>query len=61
MKTPINSRRFDLAPELPAIFSLRRVPLARWKGSWLIGITWIGNDETDLLVTNHQIVPRGVV
>ncbi|HEX7587293.1 MAG TPA: hypothetical protein VF478_03175 [Anaerolineae bacterium] len=34
----------DIVPELRALFFLRPVPLGRWKGSWLIDITWIGND-----------------
>lgn len=54
-----NSRRCDHAPELPALFFLRRVPLDRWKGNWLIGITWIGNDELDLRVTNHKAIRSG--
>jgi hypothetical protein len=56
---PINSRRFDHAPELHALFFLRRVPLERWKGCWLIGITWIGDDVKGLLVANSNAIRSG--
>ncbi|ABD86561.1 hypothetical protein [Rhodopseudomonas palustris] len=59
VQTPNDSHRFDHAPELPTLFFLRRVLLERWKGNWLIGITWIGNDEMDLLVTNHKAIGSG--
>jgi hypothetical protein len=59
VQRPINSRRFDHAPELHALFFLRRVPLERWKGRWLIGITWIGDDVMDLLVANSKAIRSG--
>ena len=56
---PINSRRFDHAPELHALFFLRRVPLERWKGRWRFGIAWIGDDVMDHLVANSKGIRSG--
>ena len=60
MQRPINSRRFlTHAPELHALFFLRRVPLERRKCRWLIGIAWIGDDVMDHLVANSQAIQSG--
>jgi hypothetical protein len=59
VQRPINSRRFDHAPELHALFFLRRVPLERWKGRWLFGIAWIGDDAMDYLVGNSKAIRSG--
>jgi hypothetical protein len=59
VQRPINSRRFDHAPELHALFFLRRVPLERWKGRWLIGIAWIGDDVMNHLVANSKAIRSG--
>jgi len=55
----INSRRFDHAPELHALLFLRRVPLERRKGRWLIGIAWIGDDVMDHMVANSKAIRSG--
>jgi hypothetical protein len=59
VQRPINSRRFDHAPELHALFFLRRVPLKRRKCRWLIGIAWIGDDVMDHLVVNSKAARSG--
>ena len=59
VQRPVNSRRFDHAPELHALFFLRRVPLERRKCRWLIGIAWIGDDVMDHLVANSQAIRSG--
>jgi hypothetical protein len=59
VERPINSRRFDHAPELHALLFLRRVPPERWKGRWLIGIAWIGDDVMDHLVANSRAIGSG--
>jgi hypothetical protein len=59
VQRPINSRRFDHAPELHALFFLRRVPLERWKSRWLIGVAWIGDDVMDHLVANSKPIRSG--
>jgi hypothetical protein len=56
---PINSRRFDHAPELHALFFLRRLPLERWKSRWRFGITSIGDHVMDHLVANSKAIPSG--
>ncbi len=35
------------------------MPLERWKGRWLIGITWIGDDVKGLLVANSNTIRSG--
>jgi hypothetical protein len=58
VQRPINSRRFDHAPELHALF-FPRVPLGRWKCRCLIGIAWIGDDVMDHLVANSEAIRSG--
>ncbi len=33
--------------------------MERWKGRWLIGITWIGDDVKGLLVANNKAIRIG--
>jgi hypothetical protein len=35
------------------------VPLERWKGRWLIGIAWIGDDVMNYLVANSKAIRSG--
>jgi hypothetical protein len=59
VQRPINSRRVDQAPQLHALFFLRRVPLESWKGRWRFGIAWIGDDVMDHLVANSKSIRSG--
>src|SRR5882757_3690847 len=59
VQRPINLRRVNQAPQLHALFFLRRVPLERWKCHWLICIAWIGDDVMDHLVANSKAIRSG--
>uniref|UniRef100_Q07SU4 Uncharacterized protein n=1 Tax=Rhodopseudomonas palustris (strain BisA53) TaxID=316055 RepID=Q07SU4_RHOP5 len=56
VQAPIDSRRCNHATELLARFFLRRSQLERWKGSWLIGVNWIGDDVMKVLVANKKAI-----